>query len=172
MVESSYLGSMLRVVMFGCFAGLSSCAPGFDDTISLADVKKANEGVVFLNVTYAGRPCRTGNIVLATEPSPGRYVLHSGPMIGGITSAAINPRQITLAAGRYHVGSLQCMVDDKMLAIGPHDGTVVVGNPLQSLASFSISSGEVVNLGQINITPTDYRADNGTICNYSPLAVR
>jgi hypothetical protein len=145
--------------------GVAACSQGFDDSKSLAALKSANEGAVFIKVTYSGRPCRVGNIALATEPSPGRFMLHSTPMLGGINSSGLNSRQLSLPAGTYHVGYVQCMLDDggQTTVVGEHDGTIQIGNPRQSLAHFTVAAGEVVNVGQLNLVPTDYLAKSTAI---------
>lgn len=137
--------------------------PGFDDTYSPDLLENANQGVVFIKVTYGGVPCKTGNIALATERSPGRFELHSSPMLGGLNATGLNSRQIALPAGTYHVGYVQCLVDFQTVKIGEIDGTIFIGNPRQSLASFTVSAGEVVNVGQIDFLPTDYLAKAATI---------
>lgn len=151
----------------GCVLGVSACAPGFDDTKSLTALKSANEGVVFLQLAYDGIPCKVGNIALATESSPGRFELRKTLMMGGVTgSASLNSRQISLPAGTYHVGYITCQSVQEsgylnsgyMMGVGEQDGSFFIGNPKQSLAHFSVAAGEVVNLGQINLVPTDYLA--------------
>ena len=145
--------------------GVSGCAPSFDDAINPIALKGANEGVVFLKITYAGKPCRLGNVALATEPSPGRYVLHSSPTLGGINSAGFNSRQLPLPSGTYHIGYVQCALDDatRTVVLGETDGAIQIGNPQQSFAHFTIAAGEVVNLGQLNLVPTDYLENSATI---------
>jgi len=146
---------------------VAACAPGIDDSKSLSALKSANEGIVFLRLTYAGLPCRTGNVALATEPAPGRFELHKTLMVGGIAgSAAMTPRQVSLPAGTYHIGYVACQSVGEMkymMGVGEHDGTVVIGNPRQSLAKFTVSAGEAVDVGQINLQPTDYLLNAATI---------
>lgn len=154
----------LCAAVIGAIAA-SGCAPSFDDAIDPIALKSANEGVVFLKIAYAGRPCRLGNVALATEPSPGRYVLHSAPTLGGINSAGFNSRQISLAAGTYHIGYIQCALDDakRTVVLGETDGAIQIGNPQQSFAHFTIAAGEVINLGQFNFAPTDYLENSAAI---------
>jgi hypothetical protein len=156
----------------GCAIGVCGCAPGLDDTKSLTALKGANEGVVFLQLAYEGVPCRTGNIALARETSPGRFELYKTLMMGGITgSASLNSRQVSLPAGTYHIGYITCqavqenlsMGSGYMMGIGEQDGDFFIGNPKQSLVQFTVASGEVVNLGQINLAPTDYLANSARI---------
>lgn len=158
---------LLRWVAVGCAVSIAACAPSFDDTRSLAALKDANEAVVFIKLAYNGTPCRTGNIALATEVSPGRLELHKTLMVGGITgSAALDTRQVSLPAGTYHIGYVQCQAlldSGYMMGVGEQDGSVFIGNPRQSLARFTISAGEVVNVGQINLVPTDYLANTASI---------
>ena len=160
----------LRRLLSCCMAiasviALTGCVASFDDSLTPLALKGANAGVVFMKVTYVGNPCRVGNVALATEPSPGRYVLHSAPMLGGINASGLNSRQISLPAGTYHVGYVQCMLDDggKTAVLGETDATIQIGNPRQSFAHFTVSAGEVVNLGQINFVPTDHLANASTI---------
>jgi hypothetical protein len=154
--------------VIGCAIVVSACAPGLDDTKSLSALKSANEGVVFLQLAYEGLPCRGGNIALATETAPGRFQLHKTLTMGGITGAASrNSRQVSLPAGTYHVGYITCQAVQEnlsfasgyMMGVGEQDGDFFIGNPKQSLAQFTVAAGEVVNLGQINLAPTDYLAN-------------
>lgn len=160
--------SILRCcVAIGFAIGVVACAPGFDDTKSLSALKSANEGVAFIQLAYGGVPCKVGNIVIATEPSPGRFEVHKTLMVGGITAdASLNSRQFSLPAGSYHIGYIACQAladSGYMMAVGEHDGTLLMGNPKQSLAHFTVAAGEVVNLGQINLAPTDYLANAARI---------
>ncbi len=157
------LGLLQCCAAFGCVIGVAACMPGFDDTYSPNLLKNGNQGVVFIRATYGGIPCKSGNIALATERSPGHFELHSSPMLGGLNESGLNSRQIALPVGTYHVGYVQCLVDFQTLVVGETDGTMFIGNPRQSLASFTVSAGEVVNVGQINFFPTDYLAKAATI---------
>jgi hypothetical protein len=147
----------------GCAIGVAACAPGLDDTKSLTALKSANEGIVFLQLAYEGIPCRNGNIIITTEPSPGRFEVHKTLMVGGLDAgASLISRQVSLPAGAYHIGYVACQARTEMsymMAVGEHDGTLLMGNPKQSLAHFTVAAGEVVNLGQISLAPTDYLAN-------------
>lgn len=147
----------------GCLLGAAACAPGFDDTKSLTEIKSANKGVAFITVTFGRLSCSPGNIFLATEPSPGNFELFSAFMIGGMNAPLANTRQISLPAGTYHVGALQCVSSGHMVRVGELDGLITAGNPKQSLASFSIAAGEAVDLGHVDFSPTDYLANSGVI---------
>jgi hypothetical protein len=141
--------------VFASVMGLGACASSFDDTRSLVGLKSSNEGAVFIKVTYGGQPCRVGTIALATEPVPGRFVLQSTPLLGGITSSGLNSRQLSLPAGTYHVGYVQCILDDagKTAVVGETDNAAKIGNPVQSLAHFTVDAGEAVNVGQLDLVP-------------------
>ena len=158
---------MVGCVSIGCCLGISACAPGLDDTQSLQTLQSAKEGIVFLQLAYHGIPCRNGNVALATEPSPGRFQLYNTLMVGGLLrSASMTSRQVSLPAGTYHVGYVSCQpVTDLSytLGVGEQDGTVFIGNPLQSLAHFTVGPGEVVNLGRIDLLPADYLANDAKI---------
>src|SRR4029450_5136661 len=67
--------------VFASVIGLGACASSFDDTRSLVGLKSSNEGAVFIKVTYGGQPCRVGSVALATESSPGHFVLQSTPLL-------------------------------------------------------------------------------------------
>lgn len=142
---------------------MSSCTPGFDDSVPPAVLQSSNQGYVFINLAYRDAPCSHGNIFLATEPTPGRFQFHSAPMTGGTVQATTSARQIALPAGTYHVGYVQCFVDGRAAIVGDTDGAIVQANPLQSLGRFTVSAGEAVNVGQVNLMPTDYLAHRATV---------
>lgn len=150
-----------------CASVVAACAPGIDDSKSLSALKSANEGAAFLQISYGGLPCRIGNVALATEAAPGRFQLYKTLMVGGMAaSAALAPRQVSLPAGTYHIGYVACQSVGEMkymMGVGEHDGSVVLGNPRQSLAKFTVSAGEAVNVGKLNLEPTDYLADAARI---------
>ena len=174
----SHHNTLWGCTIAACAIVAAGCAPGLEDTKSLGALKSSNEGIVFAQLAYRGLPCKVGNLALATEVSPGRFQLYKTLMMGGITvDATLSPRQISLPAGTYHIGYVACQsVADMghMMGVGQHDGTLVVGNPLQSLGTFTVAAGEVVNIGQINIDPTDYLAHNATISvsNLSDVAAQ
>jgi hypothetical protein len=147
-----------RCAALGAAISLIACTPGFNDTISTSALKGANEGAAFIKISYGKWPC-DGNVGLAKETSPGKFELHSTPRLVGI-----NSRQLSLPAGTYHVGYIQCLTSSSQaVVVGETDGTLLIGNPHQSLARFTIVPGQVVNLGVLNIVPTDHLANSARL---------
>jgi hypothetical protein len=145
--------SLHRLVVASLFGIASSAFAPASATSSVAELRASGMGAVFIQGAAGGIPCNVGSIILATEPAPGRYLKYDAIVISGLLYPVKGARRLELPAGTYHIGAIHCLVGNTQVEVGDHDGSIVVGNPRQSFAKFTVARGELVNVGKIDVQP-------------------
>lgn len=135
---------LLAVSPVGCGTRMA-----LDDTAQPHQLASEKKGIVLLALDVEGAACSAGAIHLATE-APGGKLKKSQHF--SMLGARSNVAQIELPEGTYHLGMVACVQGQRVVNVGTHDGSALIGAPLKSMGSFKIAAGEVVNLGHVGFS--------------------
>ena len=131
-------------------ASLTACAPrvALDDTIRPRQLAIEKRGVALLVIDVDGGFCTSGAVHLSTKERPGNFRKFAHYALRGSQAGLL---QIDVPEGTYHVGFIACIQQHRVVDVGTHTGSVVIGDPLKSMGRFTVAAGEIVNAGHLSI---------------------
>lgn len=137
-------GVLLTLSLGGCGTKMT-----LDDTVRSQQLVSERKGIVLLALDVEGAACTAGAIHLATEGPAGKLKkFQHFSTLGAKTNVA----QIELPEGTYHLGVVACVQGHRVVNVGTHDGSALIGDPLKSMGAFKVAAGEVINLGHVVIS--------------------
>ncbi|MEL6374187.1 MAG: hypothetical protein AAFR04_09485 [Pseudomonadota bacterium] len=142
----------MTLAVAGALAGCASTSR-VTDQLTRNALLRGQQAVAILGFTFEGQRCKVTNALLAQESQPGLYrglrpikIVDAWPDAGGIP-------QVRLKPGTYHIVFVSCGVGARVFKVGqPASNFALSPHYRQSLASFTVGPGEIVNLGMLRLS--------------------
>ena len=131
-----------------------------NDEIRPQELRTEKRGMALLALEVDGGWCSAGAIHLATEVMPGKFkAVQRFSLLG----AKSNLVQMELPEGTYHIGVIACVQGYRVVNVGTHNGSTLIGDPLKSMGSFTVAAGEVINLGEVTLARINSERGGATV---------
>lgn len=143
---------MLRHVLIALIAVLGAACvqtSRVSDTLDASSLARSQKAVALIKVGAADPACQFVHVVLARKDGESYRVVQTMRVaLRPDTEPAV--AEAELDPGEYHVVNYACFAARGQIMLGSQNGP---GQHSQSLASFTLASGEVVNLGYLRLAP-------------------
>ena len=149
-------GSIIAVhalVLGGC-GGTSTVS----DELTTSSLANEKSGVAILKASIIGQGCPGGTLTIGRKAGDAYEAVTSVQTGTGAFTSGLDVMQVTLPPGDYHVINIACAVTDGRITttvqVGKKEGGGLLGIGSQfkkSLATFQLGTGEIVNLGYLQI---------------------
>lgn len=117
-----------------------------------AQLATSNRGIAVLMMGIENKPCLSSTIIIGETIDGGYRAKHT---VAGPSGAKgqVEPVQLTLDAGTYHIVGWHCETSRYRRKIGHRKKALISFAPLylKSYASFTIAAEEIVNLGYLRM---------------------
>ena len=157
------IGSVVIGVLAGSLAGCSGYSPQSNFTLPslpvfgpvAKDVGGDRKSTVLMSANIAGLTCAEARIVLARAEGPG-FATTGVYAVESLFGSGANGAVIDLDPGTYHVVQVSCRNGGKVVYAGANPAKNAVpwqsDHWNQSLASFGLGAGEVLDVGELTLT--------------------